>query len=168
MSDFNKFKNSVGRYYLRGLFFEETGSDKSSVLFTLKREDHEGYLSLYRLYMLAADPTEYKFATSALDGWAHWQELTEADWFKPYVQSWREELSTKIQSDAWTAIMAQAKDTTNPNSYHANKYVLEALRSPADAKKRGRPTRHTSKDEITHQRSVLAEIQDDAKRLGLQ
>lgn len=163
----NRYKNSVGRYYLRGLFYEETLSDKSSVLYTLKREDHQGYPSLFRLYMSVSDPTEYKFAVAHLGGWDHWLELTSADWFKPYVEAWRVELITKLQSDALSSIKAVAASEANPNSYHANKYLLETFGKPVEAKKRGRPSKGSLEDEKTHQRSILADIADDAKRLGI-
>lgn len=163
----NKFKNSVGRYYLRGLFYEETLSDKSSVVYTLKRVDHEGYPSLYRLYMETADPTEYKFAVAHLGGWDHWLELVQADWFKPFVEAWRGELLARLQSEALAAIKSVAETKDNPNSYHANKYLLEAFGKPVDAKKRGRPSKGSDLDEKTHQRAILGEIAEDAKRLGL-
>lgn len=163
----NKFKNSLGRYYLRGLFYEECTTDPASVLYTLKREDHLGYPSLFRLYMEAADPTEYKFAVAHLGGWDHFQELSQSSWFKPYLDAWRQELLVKLTSDALSSILAVSKDKANPNAYHANKYLLEALQKPADAKKRGRPGKGSSVDEKTHQRAILAEIEADARRIDL-
>lgn len=162
----NKFKNSVGRYYLRGLFYEES-TDKGSVLYTLKRDDHLSYPSLYRLYVETADPTEYEFAIQHLDGWAHWQELVHSEWFQPYLQEWRQELDVKIRSRALASIIDVALDKPNPNSYHANKYLLETLGKPAGALKRGRPTKGSAYSEKDAIQASLAEINEDAKRLGL-
>jgi hypothetical protein len=161
------FKNSVGRYYLQALFYETTLSYKSTVVYTLKETDHEGYPSLYRLYMEAGDPTEYQFAVTHLDGWTHWQALVAAKWFLPYVEAWRAELAVKFESDALARIRAVSADPSNPNYYYANKHLLELARKPADARKRGRPTKGSSPADETHERAVLREIAEDAKRLGV-
>jgi hypothetical protein len=163
----NKFKNSIGRRLLQALFFETTLADKSQVLFTLKEQDHEGYPSLYRLYMEASDPTEYQFAVSNLDGWSHWTELCAAKWFQPYVEAWRAELAVKLDSEAQARIRAIAEDKGNPNYYYANKHLLELNRKPADAKKRGRPNRGSGDAEETHQRAFQSQMADDLKRLGI-
>jgi hypothetical protein len=168
MGETNKFKNSVGRYYLRGLFYEETLSDKSSVVYTLKREDHAGYPSLYRLYMETADPTEYQFAVRHLDGWAHWLELSQAEWFAPYRDAWRSELSTRLRSEALAGIITLSKTETHPSMFAASKYLLEATEKPAGASKRGRPTKDEVKQELRRQAASEAEFAEDAKRLNLQ
>lgn len=167
MSPKNIFRNPMGKRYLRGLFYEEMGEDKSSVVYTLKREDHQGFPSLYRLYMAIADPTEYRFAVECLDGWSHWQELSSASWFKPFIEEWRHELEVKLRSEALAQILAVSRDQANNNSYHANKYLLDGSWKPADAKKRGRPGRGSTRDEIIAHGASLAEMEDDAKRLGL-
>jgi hypothetical protein len=136
-------------------------------MFTLKETDHEGYPSLYRLYMETGDPTEYQFAVQHLDGWTHWQALTAAKWFQPYVEAWRAELEVKLSSEALARIRAVSADTANPNHYHANKHLLELARKPADARKRGRPMKGSSPTEETYERAILREIAEDAKRLGV-
>lgn len=161
------FRNPNGsRRYLRGLFFEES-IDKSSVLYTLKEQDHLGYPSLKRLYIEAGDLTEYTFATSYLEGWSHWVELSESDWFKPYIEAWRRELEVKIRSQALSSILEVARDKANSNTYHANKYLLEGSWKPAGELKRGRPSKEAIKAEIIAQAASKAEIEEDAKRLGL-
>lgn len=172
----NKFKNSVGRFYLRGLFYEETLADKSSVVYTLKRDDHEVtgangtvlYPSLYKLYMASADPTEYRFATEHLGGWDHWQELSSADWFSSYVTAWRDELRTKLRSEALAAVIALSKSPAHPSMFSASKYLLEATEKAADGRKRGRPTKDEVRSELQRQAASLAEFEEDAKRLNLQ
>lgn len=163
----NKYKNSMGRRYLRSLFYEEAPEDKTSVVYTLKRDDHLGYPSLYRLYMEVGDITEYKFACLHLDGWSHWKELCSSDWFKPYIAEWRDELETKIRSDALASIVSLSQASSNPNAFPANKYLLEALRSPAGASKRGRPRGDEVRAEIKRQAALSGQIDDDAKRIGL-
>lgn len=168
VSPLNRFTNSMGRNYLRALFYETTEGDKSSVVYTLKRRDHLGYPSLYRLYMEACDPTEYRFAVSNLNGWSHWQELVNAPWFQVYLDEWRLELEIKLRSDALASILTLSRLESNPNAYHANKYLLDASWKPKEAGKRGRPTSAQVRAEIMSQAASKAEIEDDAKRMGLQ
>src|SRR5690606_24615232 len=108
----NKFKNEKGLYLTRSLFYEMTLSDKSLVLYTLKSQDHEGYPSLYQLYMACNDPTEYTFAVSHLDSWSHWEALCECAWFKPYIASWRRELEIRLRSDSLRKIREMAGKET--------------------------------------------------------
>lgn len=163
----NKFKNSMGKWYTRALFFEETEGDKSSVLYTLKREDHLTYPSLQRLYLEIADPTEYRFAVQYLDCWAHWELIRDLSWFRPYYAEWQRELEVKIKSRALASIIDTATAEGNPNAYHANKYILEWTEKPAGALKRGRPSKDTTREQIIAQAASMAEIAEDAKRMGL-
>lgn len=158
------FKNSVGARYLRGLFFEETLADKSSVVYTLKDRDHEGYPSLYRLYMETGDPTEWKFATQHLDGWEHWERLCESPWFKPYVERWRRELHLRISSDSLARIMAESK-TNSRGSFTANRYLLERGWEPKDSKRAGRPSKDTIRAEAKRIASETTQITNDYERI---
>jgi hypothetical protein len=162
------FKNpNGGRRYLRALFYEETGEDKSTVLYTLKREDHLGFPSLFRLYMETGDLTEYNFASKYLDGLPHWQELAGQDWFKGYAAAWRSELELRVRASALAAIEAVAKDPDHVSSFQANRYLLEANWKADKATKRGRPTSDEVKAEITAQAASLTQINKDAERIGL-
>jgi hypothetical protein len=136
----SRFRSTTGSRFLKGLFFEETGSDKSSVVYTLKDNDHEGFPSLYRLYMETNDPTEWRFATQHLDGWEHWEMLCRCTWFIPFVERWRRELQLRLASQSLARIMAEAK-TTSKESFVANKYLLERGWMPKDKNPGGRPTK---------------------------
>ena len=158
------FTNSVGAALLRGLFYEETGADKASVVYTLKDQDHEGYPSLYRLYMETGDPTEWKFATQHLNGWKHWERLCDADWFKSYIDRWRRELQLRIASDSLARIMAEAK-TTSRDSFTANRYLLERGWVPKDKGQAGRPSKAAIKSEAHRIASESQQITKDFDRL---
>jgi hypothetical protein len=158
------FRSSSGQRYLRALFYEMVMADKSTVSYTLKDRDHQSYPSLYRLYMEAADPTEYRFATAHLDGWVHWEELTQCDWFKPYVERWRRELDVKLRSEALAKIMAEAA-AGSQNSYHANKYLLEGPWKPTEKKKTGPTTRVAIQQEAHRIVSEGQEMASDHDRL---
>lgn len=154
-----------GARYLKGLFWETTPSDKSSVLYTLKDSDHQGYPSLYRLYMEIEDQTEYEFASAYLDGYEHWQMLCKCNWFKPYIQRWRNELELKLRARYLAKLMADAEDPTSKTQLISAKYIIEKGWEPKTAGKRGRPT----KDEISTEAERIAmtelRIQEDFERL---
>ena len=154
------------RRYLRGLFLEES-TDKSSVLYTLKERDYNGYPSLYLRYMEEADPTEYRFAVKYLENWSHWQELSQSDWFQVYISQWRQELSTKLRSQFITNLVALATTPDNPSHFAANKYLLEATEKPTGASKRGRPSRDEVRAELTRLAASKSQIDKDAERIGL-
>jgi len=165
----NKFRHPTSNIrYLKGLFFETTGADKGTVLYTLKDVDHEGYPSLYRLYMELDDPTEWEVAQQLMDGWEHWEMLTNCTWFKPTVERWRKELQLRMMSKALVRIKSEAK-TGSRESFGANKYLLEKGWVPKETTGhgRGRPT----KDEIRKAADELAradnQLTEDYKRLGL-
>lgn len=151
---------------LKGLFYEMTLADKSSVVYTLKDHDHEGFRSLYRLYMETNDPTEWRFATEFLDGWEHWELLCKTTWFQPYVSRWRKELELRLRSQALSRIMSESK-TASKESFAANKYLLEKGWEPKDSGRRGRP----SKDEVSKAAREIAStnsrLEEDFERLNI-
>lgn len=161
------FKNDVGAWLLQALFFETTLlANRQHVLFTLKDEDHNGYRSLYRLYMEANDPTEYLFATTHLGGWAHWERLCDTDFFKPYVDRWRKELDLRFRAHALKNIHDIANSSSARDRLSANKIIVDGKWGKTEAKGRGRP----SKEEIKKEAHRLAEedrsLNADLERIG--
>lgn len=153
------FRNAYGQRYLRTLFYETTLADKTGVVYTLKDRDHEGYPSLYRLYMESDDPTEYSFAISNLDGWDHWETLCECTWFKPYITRWRRELEIRAKARALLAIKALAADPTSKEHYQASKFLINSgWREKATGRGAGRP----SKDEV---QKVARQLAEDSRNL---
>lgn len=161
----NRFKNAVGQRLTKGLFYETTALDKSSVLYTLKDEPHMGFPSLRTLYLEAGDPTEYRFAVASLDGWDHWQTLSECTWFKPYLRKWRSELELKIKSQALSRIMGEAK-TTSKNSFMANRYLVERAWETKGEGRAGRPTKAQVKEAAHEQASHESRINADFERMA--
>lgn len=151
----NKFKTAQGRRLTKGLFYETVLADKSTVLYTLKEQDHEGYPSLKRLYLECADPTEYKFATAYLDSWSHWVELCKCTWFQEYLELWRAELELKVKSKALYLITEEASNDLSKSKFAANKFLLEGGWKPKETQtsRRGRP----SKQEIKTEASRIAQ-----------
>lgn len=166
MAETSKFKNSMGLRLLMGLFFETQNADKSSVVYTLKSEDHMGFPSLYRLYMETADPTEYRFAVKYLDGWDHWKALCECSWFQKHVAAWREELEVKLLSESMDRVISVSR-SADQNSYHANKWLLERAEKATGKSRAGRPTKAAIQKEINQRASqALLEASDYERVLG--
>lgn len=158
MSQPNKFKNDIGMFLLQGLFFE-VSPNKDQVIYTLKDRDHNGYPSLYRLYMECNDPTEYIFATTYLDGWAHWERLSACKWFEPYIDRWRRELELRTRAEALQRIAKVAKSGSK-EAFQADKFLVSAGWKDQTTKKRGAPTKAqvaTEAHRIAQEQSTLAE-----------
>lgn len=150
------------------LFWETRGHypESEAIKYTLKDQDHNGYVSLYRLYMEMEDTTEWDFAQAYLEDYQHWMKLCDTKWFKPYVTRWRHELQQKLRARALRAIKSVANND-DKDSYAANKYLLDkgyATPEPP-GRKAGRPT----KAQVDIEAKRLAEeahiIKQDAERL---
>ncbi len=137
----------MGRPLTQSLFLEIGYMD--SAVYTLKDQDHEyngkTYLSLKRLYLTIADPTEYEFATTYLLGWKHWLRLCENKAVRSHIDEWRVELEVKLRSKGVKAAMSQAAS----GNYAAAKWMADR---GWDTRGKGRP----SKDEIEHEKKVQA------------
>lgn len=155
----NSFKTDQGVFRLRALFYEETLADKSTVVYTLKDNDHAGYPSLRRLFLDLGDPTEYYFAQRYLDGWAHWERLCDCDWFRPYIERWRRELELIIRSQALMRIRMIAS-SPGKESFMANKFLLSGSWKMHNNTK-------IAKDEIKEEanKQEKHQVLQDAKRL---
>lgn len=166
----NKFKSSIGSRFLKGLFYETTGAEKSSVLYTLKDEDHLNFPSLYRHYMEMEDLTEWEFANTYLDGWEHWQMLCECSWFQPYVTRWRKELELKIRAATLRSIRETAANSDHKLSFAANKWLTEGgwkEKEGTTTSKRGRPKKDTKEQDDILAAEAKLRIKEDFERLKL-
>lgn len=158
----NPYRNPVGVRYLNALFYEMVGADKSTVLYTLKDHDHEGYPSLYRRYILVNDLTEYQFAEEYLDGWDHWCKLCECEWFKPYVERWRKELILKNTSESLHIIQQEV----SKGDVQAAKFILSHLAKEEEMKTKkpvGRPPKDAAEDADKGNRFV--NVEEDFQKL---
>lgn len=165
VSKVNNFKNSTGSFYTKGLFYEMTLADKSTVVYTLKDEDHKGYPSLYRLYLEARDPTEYTFANKYLGGWAHWANLCECSWFQPYLERWRLELELSIKAESLARLLEESENTLSKKYVDVNRYLLEKGWVEKEKSTKGRPSKQQIKNEATRLAKESTQIEDDFNRL---
>ena len=124
----NKFKAPNGQFYTRQIFYEMNTADVSLVLYTLKDYDIEvdgrAIPSLSRLYIEAADVSEYDFALKYFGSWKHWKMISNANWFKEYITPMREELATKLMSLSVKRIAQLAEGDTR-DAFQANRYLLD-------------------------------------------
>lgn len=160
----SKYRAPDGRYLTQALFKEtiQTSVKKTyTPPFTLKPEDSGKCISMKRLYLEIADPTEYAFAMEVLGSWEHWLKLTNCEWFQPYLTAWREELELKLRSKGIKAMM----DLAVSGKDNAAKWLAEGGWNGKS--KRGRP----SKAEVTAERKkkakMIEEVEDYASRIGL-
>lgn len=160
-----QFRNDVGLYLLQALFFETTLTHtRQHAIYTLKDHDHEGYKSLYRLYMECDDPTEYSFATTYLDGWGHWERLCRTPFFEPYVERWRKELELRFRSRALQNIKGLAEGSGR-DKLTANKILLDGKWGKTEAKGRGRPSKEEIKKEASRLADAERQLEDDFNRI---
>lgn len=161
----NKFKNIMGTHLLQALFYEQAiDTDRPDVLYTLKLEDHEGFPSLHRLYVELEDTSEYVFAKTYFDNWAHWKKLCACNWFKPYLEEMREELDLKLKQRALDRLKAIAEDPENKSHYLANKLIHEqGLSIKKD--NRGRPSKTSVVEEANKLFKTSEEVNEDHNRI---
>lgn len=165
----NKFKNGSGAHLLKPIFYELDNAEKTFAVYTLKDYDHEAggvlYPSLRRLYVDLADPTEYSFACTYLDGWSHWKKLCEANWFKEHLREWREELEVKLRAAALLKIRETAA-ADKKESFQAQKFIVQGgWKTPEDKEKVGRPSKEKIKDEAEKLFLSSTEHDEDFERI---
>lgn len=155
--------DKMGRYMTQALFYE-TRSEGYQALFTLKDYDHTvngfTYISLKRLYLEIADPTEYKFAIEVFGQWNHWLTILNSPVIMEHIVKWREELEVKLASMAINAMIDVAVKEGSKGTAAA-KYIAE----------RGWASSHKSKKDDQKNKqiedSISASIKDDLQRLGI-
>lgn len=150
------FKNSMGVYLGRELFFETATTARNYVLYSFKNEDHtfDGvvYPSLRRLYLEEDDPTEFFVAEKYFDGQPHWRRLTAQKWFMDYLTPIREELALKHQAQYMRSLR---QDAINGDKV-ASKYLLDRMEKPKEV---GRPTKRKIAEEA---QKIVLDNQDIA------
>lgn len=163
---FAALKDDQGRFRTQSLFWESR-HPRYTPVFTLKKYEHEGCVSMYQKYMEIADPTEYQVALRLLGSWEHWKKLTERPWFLEQVSEWREELKARMASERYEEMKdAATNGAGTPQGLQATKWLHDVYGEKTKSK-RGRPSKAekeaTKKQEIEEERS----LQEDAKLIGL-
>jgi hypothetical protein len=164
----SKFKDpSNGNLYTQGLFLELSYADPSNAIYTLKDEDHElngrSYVSIKRLYLEIADPTEYEFAKACFYNWAHWKRMCEKTTnLHPYIAEWREELEVMLRSQGVRGVMEEAL-SGGKSSMQASKWLAD--KGWTEKRTAGRPTKGEVEVERKQQASVKSVLESDLARV---
>lgn len=161
------FKDEKNRWRSGSLFIEKIQGQAIesgyNPLFTLREYDYEGKLSLKRLYMEAADITEYKFAMSVFGSYECWENLIECNWFRPHAMQWRKELTLKLKAEA----IKEIKDATDRTSISKYQWLYETYGKEGTAPKRGRPSKSEVSGALKSAVEDARTYREDAERLGL-
>jgi hypothetical protein len=107
--------------------------------------------------MELADPLEFRFANTYLDGYEHWTMLCNCTWFKPIVARWRNELELKIRSEALLRLEQDAVSGSR-SSAQSNRFLLDRG-WVLEKNTKGRP----SKAEIKKEAQKAAQLQKDTE-----
>lgn len=162
--------NSNGTRLLSGLFVETARNSRDGAFYSLKDYDYtwrdKTYKSLYLLYMAESDLTEYNFACKYLADWQHWQLLTECDWFKEYLERWRNELSLKLKAEALAKVIEESRKSGR-EGLSASKYLLEKGWEPKETGGKGRPSKEDIRQEANRIATDNHLVNDHLEQLGL-
>jgi hypothetical protein len=162
------FKASTGNWYTSALF-DETCLHPSHTMRTIDPvfslyQDRPGLINCQSTFVALRDPTGYKWAMAYLGDWRHWERLIGIPWFADAVDTWRNQLKLKLQSEALEKIQEIAGGDSS-QALAAAKYIAEEGWNPKS--NRGRP----SKVEVTAEMKRLTQaaqvVSDDAARIGL-
>ena len=163
---FDTFKDSQGRFRTQSLFIEYPHASYPA-FFTLKKQDKNGAISMYKKYMEIADPTEYKVAIRLLGSWNHWQALKRSKWFMEHLTDWREELKVKLESERYFEMTEKATKNT-PQAIQATKWLADRYGDSKDnARKAGRPSVAERAAYLKKLSQESDDTEDDATRIGI-
>lgn len=130
-------RTAMGKMKTNALFQEyryHPSSANTVPIYTLRDYDHDGYLSVYKLYMEA--DTEYEAAIRILGSWRHWKALCKPTWFSETKAVWDEERKIRETALAKKTLLEEAE-----------KGSVSAARAIMDENKRkaGRPSKQEKK-----------------------
>lgn len=163
----------MAKPHTHGLFLETSLSgngDLSNVRWTIQDQDKvwEGktYVSLYRLYMETADPTEWEFVQQHYGSWEHWELLCSRGWFKETIKRWRKELELKLKAQALRRIQSLVLHPDAKLSFQVNKYLVQHGYTVEGQPKRGRPSKEEIKRAAAEQADLEKDILSDLERIN--
>ena len=170
-------KDTVGRFFTRGLFKEMSymDQDKRNPVMTLKLFDleEEGLVSFKRVFVDLGDPSGYIPAMVLLGSWDHWLKLCDRHWFRPELARAEDELDIKLRSTAINDIKKIASGGSG-SALQAAKYLAEGRckeKNSTLSKAVGRPKKVDTKVEQDKTAKVVSlqqqETEHDYERLGL-
>lgn len=180
---FCRMKNNS--YPTMSLFLEPTLVDSldhcgANPIFTFKENDHyykgirvkhKTYISIRKLYLEIADPTEYLFAKQVFGNYDHWKSFfrdTDKDelgrfigpmgWFS-CVLDWREELELSLRAKGLQQVIDRSSNSANAKWLVDRGWTTEG--AVLGKKSRGRP----SKAEIGMRSDIISRVSADRNKV---
>ena len=155
-------------WYTEAIFYDRMATKPQSYwviepIFTFfdKKKD---FICGQETFMELGDPTGYKWATQYLGDYNHWVRLMKTSWFPEVVETWKENLATKLRSEALEKVREIAKGDSS-QALPAAKYLAEEGWQPKATK--GRPSKEMVDKELKQLTAAAQAHDDDAVRIGL-
>ena len=156
------FKDSVGRWRTKSLFYEANDYQIDGAIFTLNEEDKtikgKTLISLRKRFVESDDPTGYIVANEYLGGYTHWEAICKAASLRDEVEKWKEELEVKLRSIG----LANAIKSAKSGNFNAAKFLAEKGWEKRIA---GRPTQAEVTKIAKQEARLHNEFEDDLKRM---
>lgn len=96
---------------------------------TLQKENHDGKISLYKLYMnfCVEDPSEVTFAEEVFGDYYWWTRAQDVYVLRPHIEEWRAIASEKRKAIAFKTIIEEVKNAKKEgkSALAAAKYLIE-------------------------------------------
>lgn len=156
--DYKKIISSNGVYITQSLFIEYKRDDCKVDFYpyTLKERDHNGAISMYRVYMECE--TEYEAALKTLNSWKHWQILCKAPCFREHISKWREEREIREAAIGKSVLIKAAED--------GNVTAAKSLIEYANKRKAGRPSNLEVEAEKKKQAAISSKVSNILDRMS--
>lgn len=156
------FKDSMGRWFTKSLFYEPSGYQINDALFTMGDEDKtvkgKKLISLRKRFVDSDDITGYTIAKNFLGGWQHWQAICNST-IGPEIEKWKEELEVKLRAMG----LKKAIESASSGNFNAARFLTEVgweKRSGA-----GRPSKAEVEREKRIQAAYMDSVEGDLRRL---
>lgn len=155
--------NAQGTRLTRALF-KEVAQEGDKPVFTLSRNDSEGYINIRNIFidLVAEDPTEYVFAEAVFGDFAHWDKIANSTWMKEPLKEWRQVADVKRKELAFKVIIQEAKGGKS-SSFAAAKYLIDEPWKD----KRSPVKRKASKDSTSKASAAVSQDLQSLKDKGL-
>jgi hypothetical protein len=155
----DKLFDPFGKAVVTGLFEELSDPRIGGKYILFKLSDWK------KAYLEISDPTEYEAAHLLIGSWKHWNLMLKNPVFRKCVEEWRNELSLKLEAEAFQNIREQAKlgNTTAAKFIAKHEYKEGVLKN-----KVGRPKKEDSEEIVDAVESeATKKVAEDMSRLGL-
>ena len=157
------FKDVIGRWRTKSLFYEANDYQIENAIFTLGDEDvtikGKALISLRKRFVDSDDPTGYLISQEFLGGYSHWDAICKSS-LRTEVEKWQEELEVKLRSIG----LLNAINSAISGNFNASKFLAEKGWSKRVA---GRPTNEEVERAAKQEAKLTSAFADDMKRLEM-